>query len=165
MKPKKTTYRLEKVVEVRRRELEEAARRLKERQQSLDREKARLRSIEQELESVRVRICETRDLLSSELDKGSKVDRVVAFRGFLKVLGNKRDTLNDSRLEQLARVRDEETALDEAIAEVTERNRGLKIIEKHRSQWASKKKKAAEKEDQKLIDEIGGILRGKEEGL
>jgi flagellar export protein FliJ len=158
-------YRLEIVLNVREKKKEEAARFVARRRQELLDAERELNRREKFLAACRRQLVETNDKLMSEYSAGAAAGKIVSHRDFLQVLKEREEILKKSVAEQINNVRYAEQLVEEALAQLAEAFKELRIIEKHKEHWQATQKQESQKREQKLNDEIGAILHRRSEKL
>jgi len=161
----KKEYRLETVLDVRRKEKEGASKAVFEARQFLELAVRELERRQEVLQNHRSDMSEAETRLQSELMDGSAATRIVSHKVFIEGLRDRETALIDEVASQASIVRQAEAALEETIKRLTEAARELSVIEKHKRKWQSREQKRVTKEDQKLLDEISSILHERSEKL
>lgn len=151
-------YNLQRLLEMRARARDEAARFLAEYRRQLSLAEAELTKRKQAVEECRRRQTEMLDALTGKSAGGIKSNEIVRFRLFLKDLREREIELVKSVEDQQATIAREEKKVEKALGELTDAAKELKVIEKHRENWRSDIKKDAERREQKSNDETGAIL-------
>lgn len=158
--PKKK-YKLQPVLDVRDRVKQEAMRRVAQRRAQLTEAEAELTRRVQTLEECRARQIEARAKMLHEMEPGAAARHLVTHRTHLADLRNTEDELNDNVEKQRATVARAQGELESALAALVEASKEVRAIEKHREEWGQRVRRAEQRREQKLSDEIGSILHGR----
>ena len=156
-------YNLLRLLEMRSRARDEAARYLAECRRQLALAEDELNDRKKAVEDCRRRQIEMRDALAGKSLGGIKSNEIVRFRQYLTDLREKEIELLKAVEDQKAVIAREEKKIEKALGELTETAKELKVIERHRENWQDENKREAERGERKSNDEIGAILheRGK----
>jgi flagellar export protein FliJ len=157
----KNKYRLQPVLDVRDRVKKEATRRVVQRRAQLAEAEAELALRERALEGCRAQQIEARAKMLHEMEAGTEARRLVTHRTHLADLRNTEDELIESVGQQRSVVARAEGELENALAALVEASKEVRAIEKHREEWGLRVRRADERREQKLSDEIGAILHGR----
>ena len=162
---KKKNYRLNTVVEVRRKGKEAASRKVLLRRAELDKEKLELKRRKLALENHRNDIDYAETRLSDELEQGVTASAVVSHRSYIEGLREMETEMTRALETQKESVLNAESDLESAIQTLTEASRELSVIEKHKEKWQTNEKKRVTKQEQKILDEISSILHERSKKL
>lgn len=156
--PKKETYNLQRLLEMRRRECDEAAIFLTECRQQLAYEENELSNRRQAVKDCRL---EQQKLQSEMIEKsfsGIKQTAIARFRQHLTDLREKETELLDKVEKQKHEVERAEQEVEKALEKLNEAAKEAKVIEKHRENWQTEQKIEGTRREQKTNDEIAAIL-------
>lgn len=162
MKAKK--YRLETVLEIRRRAKDEAAQLVALRFQQLEQAEAELNRRRRKLQECFERQDQAQFLMSSELEKGIQAQNILAHQHFLNDLRKIEIELQTAVDRQIQNVAKAEKEVETAREKLIETARDLKSIENHKDNWKTVQRVEENRREQKISDEIGAILYGRREG-
>ncbi|MBS1795810.1 MAG: flagellar export protein FliJ [Acidobacteria bacterium] len=161
---KTNKYRLETVLELRRRGKEEAARQVGVRLQMLQAAEEELARRQQRLRECFERQHRAQQAMNEQLARGLAARSILAHQNFLNDLRQLEAGLRaevDQQIKTVARAeKDLETARDRLI----EAARELKSIETHKENWKTAERTTRNRREQKISDEIGAILHGRRKG-
>ena len=162
---KKKNYRLNTVVEVRRKGKEAASRKVSLRREKLDKEKLELERRKLALENHRNDIGSAETRLSGELEQGVAASAVVSHKSFIEGLREMEAEMARALESLKESVLNAESDLEKAIQALTEASRELSVIEKHKKKWQTNERKRVTKQEQKILDEISSILHERSKKL
>ncbi len=159
MKAKK--YRLETVLDIRRRAKDEAAQIVALRFQQLEQAEAELSRRRMLLQECYEQQNQAQKKMYEELDKGIRAQNVLVHKEFLSDLKKKETELQSDVDKQIQVVDRAEKEVEKARENLIESARDLKSIETHKSNWQSVERVEENRRQQKISDEIGAILHGR----
>jgi flagellar export protein FliJ len=151
-------YNLQRVLEMRGRARDEAARNLAECRRKLAFAEEELNNRKKSVEACRREQAQMQNALNGKSGGGIKASEIVRFRQYLTDLREKEIELLKEVEDQKAAVAREEKKVEKAFNEFTEAGKEMKVIEKHRENWLAENKKDAARREQKSNDETGAIL-------
>lgn len=122
---------------------------------------AELRRREQAVADCRARQKELRARMLEELAGGMGAGRALAGREFLDGLREQESDLTESVGEQQRALGRAEAELEKSVAALIEASREVQVIEKHREEWLRRARRAEQRGEQKISDEIGAIMHGR----
>lgn len=157
---KANKYRLQTVLNVRKRARDEAARQVALRFEQLEQAEEELKNRLENLQTCREKQNEARAALNTELEKGVQAKSVVSHRAFLKELREQEIQLKFSVEEQKAVVKRAEQEVEAARQKLIEAEKELKAVETHKENWESAKLLEENCRERKIGDEIGAIIHG-----
>lgn len=163
MKAKK--YRLETVLEIRRRAKDEAAQLVALRFQQLEQAEAELNRRRRNLQECFERQDQAQSLMSGELEKGVQAQDILAHQNFLNDLRKTETELQTAVDKQIQNVAKAEREVEAARENLIETARELKSIENHKDNWKTVQRTEETRREQKISDEIGAILYGRRKDL
>ena len=159
MKSKK--YRLQTVLTIRSRVRDEAARHVALRYEQLANAEEELLKRQRNLQTCYEKQSQAKTAMNAELDKGIQAKGVVSHRIFLKDLRDQEIDLKDAVEKQKIAVKRAEDEVEIAREKLVEAAKELKAIEVHKDNWQTAEKISENRREQKLSDEIGSILHGR----
>ncbi len=159
MKAKK--YRLQTVLTIRSRAKDEAARLVALRYEQLANAENELLKRQRNLQSCYEKQSQAKTAMNAELDKGIQAKGVVSHRIFLKDLRDQEIELKDAVEKQKTAVKRAEDEVEIAREKLVEAAKELKAIEVHKENWLTAEKITENRREQKMSDEIGSILHGR----
>lgn len=160
---KSEKYRLQTVLEIRRKTNEEAAKLVALQQQHLEYEKSLLHRYQNELNDCVEKINQNILILNNELENGLQTQNILQRRNFINDLRKLEKKLTTEVEKQSQLVRKTEKDLEKSRQRLFETARELKTIENHKINWQESEQTKSNRREQKITDEIGAILheRGK----
>jgi len=162
---RKTKYRLEVVLDVRSKKKDEAAQFLAICRQELREAKRELERRKVFLEDCRKQMADARKRMMTEFGDGTSAGNIVAHRDYLGMLKSREQDIIESLEEQSVVIKNAEKAVDDALEKLVDASKELQVIEKHQEKWKKSIKRKANKDEQKLNDEIGAILHQQSDKL
>ena len=159
MKAKK--YRLQTVLDIRNRAKDEAARIVALRYEQLANAEAELLNRQRSLQTCYEKQTQAKTAMNAELDKGIQAKGVVSHRIFLKDLREQEIDLKAAVENQKTAVKRAEAEVEAAREKLVEAAKELKAIEVHKENWQTAERFQEKRRDQKISDEIGSILHGR----
>jgi flagellar export protein FliJ len=96
----------------------------------------------------------------SEASGGTEARHMVAHRAHLSDLRTMEAELKERVAQQQAAVQRLRGELDAALDALIEASKEVQVIEKHKEGWQQQARRAEERRQQKLSDEIGSIMHG-----
>lgn len=160
---KSEKYRLQTVLEIRRRSNDEAAKLVALCLQQLEYEETALRRCQNELKDCVEKIDQSISLMNYELEKGLQTQNILRHRNFIEDLRKLEVNLKAEVEKQSQLVCKAQKELEKAREKLFESTRELKTIENHKTNWQESEHTKNNRREQKITDEIGAILheRGK----
>ena len=155
---KKDTYNLQRLLEMRERGRDEAARFLGECRRQLAFEEDELENRKQAVENCRQEQQDSQTQMIEDSRSGIKQTEIARFRQHLSDLREKEIQLLEEVEKQKHTVARAEQEVDKALVKLNEAAKETKVIEKHRENWQADKKVEFNRREQKTNDEIGAIL-------
>lgn len=159
MKAKK--YRLQTVLEIRNRTKDEAARNLALRLQQLEASEIELSKRQKSLQDCYNQQNQAQILMTEQMNQGLQAKNVLAHQNFLNDLREKEIELQIALENQREVVVKAEKEVENARERLIETSREVKSIEIHKENWKTAQQMEVNKKEQKLSDEIGAILHGR----
>lgn len=151
-------YRLQPVLGAREQAKREAERLLAARMQQLAEAEEELARRVRAVESCRERQAAARAEMLETMSGGAAAAQALAHRTHLADLRAQEETLRAAVEEQKGAVARCEAELERARAALVEAAREVRVIEKHKENWAERRRRESVRREQKLNDEIGAIL-------
>ena len=155
---KKKTYKLQRVLEIRERLRDDAARYLKECRDELSIKEKELLRQEEQLEECRAEQEEVDKQMLKESSGGIKSSELVKYREHLSGLRNREEYLRKAVKQQKHAIVQLEQKVEKAIGKLSEAETEVKVIEKHRENWDKKTARETQRLLQKENDEIGTVM-------
>lgn len=152
---KKDRYRLESVLDERRRAKDSAIGRLVEQRENLSRAEADLELRQHAVANCREQTRLTVMKMSEQANRGIAAGRLVEYRAQLSDLREREDQLRRQVEQQRDVVRRAEAAVEQARHALTAAAQDERVIEKHRESWAANLRREENKREQKTLDEVG----------
>ncbi|HEX8474436.1 MAG TPA: hypothetical protein VF666_10415 [Pyrinomonadaceae bacterium] len=151
-------YRLQTVMEVRDRAKQEATQKVAARRAELASAEEELARREQAVTDCRAQQAEAQARMLRTVEDGVAAGEVVAHRTHLADLRRLEQELIERVEQQRVAVVRAESELQNALAALIEASKELQVIEKHREGWREQTRRAEQRREQKLGDEIGQLL-------
>lgn len=156
---KKEKYRLEALLTVKIRNKRNSEIELGRAHKALKEEQARLRELEEEKEEIIQRREDSRRDHSRRVASGeSQVSESHSHMNFIKKLLEDEDQKDEEIEEQKGVVSEAEERVAQAKRDYIEACKEVNIMEKHKELWRKKIKKILEKDEAKLMNELGNVL-------
>ena len=146
------------VIDVRRRDKEEASKKTVLCREALEKATIELRRREDALSAHREEIAGADQNLRGELEKGAAASSILSHKVYIEGLRETETVLIQEIESQNLRVIEAENDLEKALRILTEASRELSVIEKHKKKWQTAEQKRVTKQEQKLLDEVSSIL-------
>lgn len=159
MKAKK--YRLETVLDIRRRAKDEAAKIVALRFQQLEKAEAELAQRRLNLQNCYEKQNQAQANMAEDLSKGIQANAIIAHQNYLNDLRKLEIDLQKRVDEQIQTVAAAEREVEKARENLIESAKELKAIEVHKENWKVTERTAENRREQKISDEIGSILHGR----
>lgn len=162
---KKKNYRLNTVVEVRRKGKEAASRNVFLCRDAVEKATSELERRKDVLSKHRFQIAAAERSLDEEMEKGVAASSILSHKSYIEGLRDAEAGLIQEVNDQTQLVTEAESALETAILILAEASRELSVIEKHKKKWQTSEQKRVTKQEQKLLDEISSILHERSKKL
>ncbi len=159
MKAKK--YRLQTVLEIRNRAKDETARIVALRLHQLEEAEIELNNRRKQLQACYEKQNQAQTLMNNELNKGIQTKDVLAHQNFLNDLRVYEIELQTAVDKQIQTVSKAENEVEIAREKLMEAARDVKSIEIHKENWQTTQRTEINRKEEKLSDEIGAILHGR----
>lgn len=157
----KQKYRLQTVLAERHRATERAAVVVAERRKRLAEAEAVMRAAERALADCRERLRLTTARMDECGAAGTSVREMMAYRVRLADLRDQQEKLGEQLRREREAVRRAEGEVEAALRTLTEAAQEERVIEKHREGWAENLRREEMRREQKTLDEIGLVMRGR----
>lgn len=155
---KQLVYPLEQVLEVKNKRVEEAARVVAEKQETLEREREKLKRVEAERDKVRSHYKDKLQQLRQALDNGESTDKIQMMRRYMQVVEEKLAVEEDKVKKQTLEVQQATVALEEAQDQWRQRIKEADKLKEHRRMWIKQALFEQAQELAKEEDELGSIM-------
>jgi len=156
--PKQEKYNLQRLLEMRERERENAVKNLAQRRYELASAEKELAARKKSVKDCRQAQQLAQTAMLEKAQNGVKTKEIVIHRQHLIDLREKETGLLAAVEQQKAVVARAEQELEKALLALGEATKEMKVIEKHRENWRREKKVEFTRQEQKTNDEIGAIL-------
>lgn len=154
----KEKYRLQVVLEMREKLKKEAAQFVVLRRQQLAAaEEELVRRKQAVIDNLQMQR-DAQDTMFSELNAGAEARFAVSYRIHLADLREDEIVLRENVVKQEKAVEQAEIEVERALELLAESAKEMKVIETHKDNWRTDKRRESERREQKLNDEIGAIL-------
>ncbi len=151
-------YRLQPVLDKKERSKKDAEKALADTRAGLAKQEEILRQREQDVQKA----IQKKELYASDLaakmDNGMEMNKITAAKAYLEVLKQNIETAKRKVSEQKKVVNEWELKVEAALQKVTEATKEMKVIEKHKENWAAAVKKEIEEKEDKENEEVAQNL-------
>lgn len=151
-------YPLERIIDIKKRRVEEAEKILKKKREELEKEKEILREKEaardEVLEHQKAKLAQLR----YEMDHGTTTDKIQQMKAYLKVVAVKLEKEEKKVEEQQEQVTIAEKAVEEARKELKKKRLEVDKLNIHKKDWIIEMKKELAIEEGREQDEIGNVI-------
>lgn len=151
-------YPLEKVLDIKKRRVEEQEKEVKRKQEELEREQEKLRQREKERDKAKQHYQDKLKQLRDSLDKGTTSDKVQQKKAYLKLCQERLAQEEQKVKAQQEQVKIAEGNLEQAKQLLKRRRLEVDKLETHRVDWIKLMKQELEIEEQRELDEIGNVM-------
>lgn len=156
--PKREKYNLQRLLETRTRERDDAVKTLAESRRKLAAAEAELTERKSAVENCRRAQSDAQTAMLEKSSGGIKNSEMLYHRQHLIDLRETETELVRQVEQQKSVVARREQEVETALAELKEASKELRVIEKHKENWQNEKRIEATRREQKSNDEIGAIL-------
>lgn len=156
--PKKKTYKLQRVLEIRERARDDAALSLKECRDELEAQENELRRREKKVEDCRKQQKKIDKQMVENAEEGIKSSEMVKYREHLVDLRDIEKGFLELVKDQKSVVTRAESKVAKALENLREAEMEVKVIEKHRENWDKKNAEEIRRLEKKENDEIGTLM-------
>lgn len=154
-------YRLKTVLKIRENAKDEAGRTVARRLEELDEAEQELTRKQSDLLACYEQQDQNQSAVDRILNDGARARSVLGYRSYLNDLRERENELKRSAEKQRRVVERAENEVDAAKDILIAAVKDHKAIETHRSQWLTAQRTGKLRIEQKLSDELGGILAGR----
>jgi flagellar biosynthesis chaperone FliJ len=154
----KLTYPLERVMDIKKRRVQEAERVLREKRAALEQEKEKLRQREQERDKVRDHRDAKLQQMRDEMDHETHTPTILQMKAYIKIV-QEHLVLEEGKVdEQKKHVAAAEVQVEEARKFLKEKEMEVDKIKMHKKDWLVLMKKEIEVEEGRESDEVGTVV-------
>lgn len=154
----KITYPLERVLEIKKRRVQDAERVLKEKIEILEKEKEKLRQKEAERDEVLNHRNNKLQQMRDEMDHETHTPTILQMKAYIKIV-QERLLLEEEKVEeQKKHVAEAEAQVEEARKQLKERELEVDKIQIHKKDWLKMMQKELEIIEGREADEIGTVI-------
>lgn len=151
-------YPLEKVMDIKKKRVDEAEKVVAQKKRALEAEREKLRKREEERDKVVQHKQDKLNQLRDELDKGTTTDKIQQMKNYLKVV-EERILVEEKKVrEQEEQVNVAKRNLEIAEEELKMRRQEVDKLQTHKEDWTRQMKAEMELAEEKEMDEIGQVL-------
>lgn len=154
----KERYRLQALLEVRKKLKRKAEGNLARSIKRLNEEKERLAKLEEEKEGLIIKWKDARKKMVEEMNFGAMAGKGKVHTNYLKKLEELQEEKDQEIEEQELQVEEAENGVALARREYIDACRSLQIMEKHRELWEKKIKQEISRKEAKEMDELGQTI-------
>lgn len=151
-------YPLEKVLEIKKRRVDEQEKVVAQKRQELEKEQEKLRQCEAERDKVVRHRLDKLNQLRDEMDRGTTSDKIIQMKAYLKVVDERVKTEEKKVAEQKERVKAAEKNLEDAKEVLRQKRQEVDKLVSHRIDWMKQKKREIQFEEEKEMEEVGQTL-------
>ncbi|MBS0621478.1 MAG: type III secretion T3S chaperone [Verrucomicrobia bacterium] len=148
-------YPLEQVLLVKKKRVEEAEAKVKERRNALAQEEQKLRTVERKRDEVLKHKQEKLQQLRNALDEGTTTFEIRQMKSYLDVVKEKLAVEEEKVKQQTTQVTQAKKNLEEAEALLKQRRLEVDKLQIHREEWEKEVRREMRIEEEKRQDEIG----------
>ena len=151
-------YPLEKVMDIKKRRVDEAEKVVAIKKQELEVEREKLRKCEEERDKVLQHKADKLNQLRDELDRGTTTDKIQQMKNYLKVV-DERIVVEEKKVqEQEDQVNVAKRNLEIAEEDLRMRRQEVDKLMNHKEDWTKQMKREMELAEENEMDEIGQVL-------
>lgn len=151
-------YPLERVLEIKKRRVDQAEKVVQEKKQALQKEEEKLKQCEEERDKVKQHLKDKINQLRDELDGGTTSPKIQQMKVYIDVVKENLEVEERKVKEQKEQVKIAENNLELAKEELRLRRQEVDKMETHRKSWLKQMLREQQLEEEKEMDEIGQIL-------
>lgn len=151
-------YPLEKVMDIKKKRVDEAEKVVAAKKRELEAEREKLRKCEEERDKVVQHKIDKLNQLRDELDRGTTTDKIQQMKNYLKVV-EERILVEEKKVqEQEEQVNIAKRNLEIAQEELKMRRQEVDKLQNHKKDWIKQMKRELELAEEREMDEIGQVL-------
>ncbi len=154
----KIEYPLEKIIDIKKRRVEEAEKNLKLKEEALQKEENILKEKEAQRDKVKQHAEDKLAQLRHEMDAGTTTDKIMQAKVYLKLCQEKVIVEEKKVAEQKEQVELAKKNVEVAKKELQQRRQEVDKLITHRKDWMKERMKELEVEEGREQDEIGSLI-------
>jgi len=154
----KIDYPLERVLDIKRKRVENQEKVVRAKEQELEKEQAHLKKCEAERDKIVQHRQDKLNQLREEMDHGTTTDKIIQIKNYIKVVEEKVKIEEKKVAEQKEQVRKAKKNLEEAKELLRLKRQEVDKLVTHRTDWIKDRKRELQFEEQKEMDEVGQTL-------
>lgn len=151
-------YPLERVMEIKKRRVDEAEKVVQEKKKALEKENEKLKKCEEERDKVVQHKQEKLHQLREALDTGTTTDKIIRMKNYLKVVEEKIVVEQKKVDQQKEQVKIAEKNLEVAKETLRLKRQEVDKLKTHKEDWTKQMRRELELHQEKEMDEIGQVL-------
>lgn len=151
-------YPLEKVMDIKKKRVDEAEKVVAAKKRELEAEREKLRKCEEERDKVVQHKIDKLNQLRDELDRGTTTDKIQQMKNYLKVVEERVLVEQKKVQEQEEQVNIAKRNLEIAQEELKMRRQEVDKLQNHKKDWIKQMKRELELAEEREMDEIGQVL-------
>lgn len=155
---KTVEYPLEKVLEIKKRRVDEQEKVVAQKERELQDEQDKLRKCEEERDKVLKHKRDKLNQLRDEMDHGTTSDKIIQMKMYLKVVEERVKVEEKKVADQKEKVKVAEKNLESAKEVLRIKRQEVDKLVSHRKDWMREKKRELEFEEEKEMEEVGQTL-------
>lgn len=152
------TYPLERVMDIKKRRVEEAEKVVQEKKKELEKEKEKLKKCEEERDKVVQHKQDKLNQLRQALDDGTTTDKIILMKNYIKIVDEKIIVEQKKVDQQAEQVKLAEKNLEVAQEALRMRRQEVDKLKTHKEDWTKQMRRQMELDQEKEMDEIGQVL-------
>ncbi|CCB92083.1 putative uncharacterized protein [Waddlia chondrophila 2032/99] len=151
-------YPLEKVMDIKKKRVDEAEKVVAAKKRELEAEREKLRKCEEERDKAVQHKIDKLNQLRDELDRGTTTDKIQQMKNYLKVVEERVLVEQKKVQEQEEQVNIAKRNLEIAQEELKMRRQEVDKLQNHKKDWIKQMKRELELAEEREMDEIGQVL-------
>lgn len=155
---KAVEYPLDKVLDIKKRRVEDQERVVAQKRQELAQEQEKLRLCEEERDKVIRHRQDKLNQMRDEMDRGTTSDKIIQMKGYLKVVDERIKIEEKKVADQKERVKAAEKHLEDALAVLKQKRQEVDKLVSHKKDWIKQKNRELAFAEEKEMEEVGQTL-------
>lgn len=151
-------YPLEKVLDIKKRRVEEQERVVAQKRRELAQEEEKLRRCEEERDKVVRHRQDKLNQMRDEMDNGTTSDKIIQMKAYIKVVDERIVAEQKKVADQKGRVKVAEKNLEDALAVLRQKRQEVDKLASHKVDWMKQKKREVQFAEEKEMEEVGQTL-------
>lgn len=154
----KIEYPLDKVMDIKKKRVEQQEKVVKDKEKELQKEQEKLREREAERDKVLNHKKDKLNQLREEMDHGTTTDKIIAMKDYIKVVEERVKVEEKKVRDQKEQVNIAEKNLEIAKEELRVKRQEVDKLKTHKEDWMKEKLRELAFEEEKEMDEVGQTL-------